>query len=51
MSLLLCKQATIYSKICVFKFCEFMSFKKNKVMVKIAQFCKIINNKFTEVGL
>ena len=35
----------------MFKFCEFMSFKKKKGMVKIAQFCKIINNKFTEVGL
>ena len=41
----------VYEKPSVFKFCEFMSFKKKKGMVKIAQFCKIINNKFTEVGL
>ena len=40
----------VYEKPSVFKFCEFMSFKKKKVMVKIAKFCKIIN-KFTEVGL
>ena len=41
----------VYEKPSVFKFCEFMSFKKKKVMVMIAQFCKIINNKFSEVGL
>ena len=33
----------------VLKFFEFMSLKKKKEVVKIAQFCKIINNKFTEV--